>query len=264
MTRVEDWIDEEVLIVVKAYPTINRAHREAVCTAGITRDGRWLRLYPIYYRTLPKSKQFKKYDIVRLRTRKLRTDSRKESMEVHEQSIEVIGHLDTKDNWRKRKAWIEKWADESMCSVRQAQSITGQSMGVFRPLVVSDLVMEPYDPGRSNDHVQLNLLDRDWRPVPSPRHVFKLVYRCSCPDCRGHRQSIWDWEALQLYLRLMRERRSLDRVLAGVRERVIDGIFAPTNDTMVFCGNILLHPTAFIIGGFFYPKSEEEEQMTLF
>lgn len=264
MTRAEDWIDEEVLIVVKACPTSDRAHREAVCAAGITRDGRWLRLYPIYYRTLPESKQFRKYDIVRLRTRKLKTDSRRESVAVDEQSIEVIDHLDTADNWRKRRRWVERLVDESMCGIRRSREVTGQSMGAFRPLAVDDLVMEAYEPDRRHDQVQLNLLDQNWRPAPSPKHMFKLAYRCSDPDCRGHEQTIWDWEALQLYRKLMRDRRPLERVLAAMKEKVIDGIFASTNNTLVFCGNLVLHPTAFIIGGFFYPKGEEKEQMTLF
>ncbi len=38
---------EEAIIVVKAAPRLGTGHGETVCTAGITRDGCWVRLYPI-------------------------------------------------------------------------------------------------------------------------------------------------------------------------------------------------------------------------
>jgi len=39
-----------VLILVKSYPEISKTYAETVCTAGITEDGKWIRIYPLPYR----------------------------------------------------------------------------------------------------------------------------------------------------------------------------------------------------------------------
>ena len=44
-----------MLITAKTYPTISSRYNETVCTAGITTDWLFRRLYPICYRSLPKS-----------------------------------------------------------------------------------------------------------------------------------------------------------------------------------------------------------------
>ena len=50
-----------MLVTAKTYPTISSRYNETVCTAGITKDGLFRRLYPICYRSLPKSEKFAKY-----------------------------------------------------------------------------------------------------------------------------------------------------------------------------------------------------------
>jgi len=43
------------------YPHPSEGHRELVCTAGITENREWVRLYPIDYRYRPHGQQFHKY-----------------------------------------------------------------------------------------------------------------------------------------------------------------------------------------------------------
>ena len=41
-----------VFITVKAYPTLSYKYDELVCTAGITDEGKWMRIYPVPFRHL--------------------------------------------------------------------------------------------------------------------------------------------------------------------------------------------------------------------
>lgn len=43
---------EELLILVKTYPTLSKKYFELVCTAGINKNGEWRRIYPIPFRQL--------------------------------------------------------------------------------------------------------------------------------------------------------------------------------------------------------------------
>lgn len=42
-----NWEKKTVTIVTKAYPEQSKRHGSVACTAGITNDGKWIRLYPI-------------------------------------------------------------------------------------------------------------------------------------------------------------------------------------------------------------------------
>lgn len=56
-----------VLITVKTYPAPSARHGETVCIAGVRIDGdqpSFIRLYPIPFRMLEASSQFKKYQVI--------------------------------------------------------------------------------------------------------------------------------------------------------------------------------------------------------
>ena len=127
----------KVLITVMTYPHPSRGHQELVCTAGITEEGEWIRLYPIDYRYQPRDRQFKKYQSieVELEDEGHGNDNRRESRKPNLDTLQVIGEpLDTKNlsqnlservprpgnsvaetsfgigskkNWEKRRAYID-------------------------------------------------------------------------------------------------------------------------------------------------------------
>jgi hypothetical protein len=49
----------KILITVMTYPHPSRSYSELVCTAGITENLEWVRLYPVDYRYRPKDQQFR-------------------------------------------------------------------------------------------------------------------------------------------------------------------------------------------------------------
>lgn len=73
------WETKRILITVKAYPQPSSRYGEAVCVAGITEKGKWIRLYPVQFRDLPQEKQFKKYEWIEAKVIKSSDDTRPES-----------------------------------------------------------------------------------------------------------------------------------------------------------------------------------------
>ena len=43
-----EWMKKKVLVTVRTYPVPARKGVEVSCTAGITDDGKWIRLYSVY------------------------------------------------------------------------------------------------------------------------------------------------------------------------------------------------------------------------
>lgn len=99
-----DWRTEEIFLTVKAYPTISQRHHEASCMAGITRDGNWIRLYPVYFRDLEDDQKFKKYTWISARVKKS-PDFRQESHLVDSDSIQIHEEVSAKQ-WGRRNAIV--------------------------------------------------------------------------------------------------------------------------------------------------------------
>ena len=64
------WEAKGVLITVKTYSTPAHKGVEVSCTAGITDQNEWIRLYPIPYRYMDYDQRFKKYEWIELKARK--------------------------------------------------------------------------------------------------------------------------------------------------------------------------------------------------
>jgi hypothetical protein len=52
---------KRIYITVKTYPTLSEKYDELVCTAGISENGLWIRLYPLPFRKLDNEQKYKKY-----------------------------------------------------------------------------------------------------------------------------------------------------------------------------------------------------------
>lgn len=98
---------ERILITVKTYPTLSATYGELVCTAGLRKDGSWIRIYPIPFRRLEDFQKFEKYRIVEADVTRNWKDSRPESHRVDFQSLQLTDELlPTEDAWRERRRWV--------------------------------------------------------------------------------------------------------------------------------------------------------------
>ncbi len=99
---------KDILILIKTYPEISRKYTETVCTAGIIADTKELvRLYPVRYRYLAGKNRFSKYQWIKAKLKKAKSDIRPESYKLDEDSITLGGKIGTSGNWRERKQWVQ-------------------------------------------------------------------------------------------------------------------------------------------------------------
>ena len=255
----------ELLITVKSYPSPSKTYQETVCVAGIRVDSdpyEWIRLYPIRFRDLPRTAQFKKYQLVTLNVTRPSSDTRPETRRPIENTLVLGESLSTKGNWVDRRRFVEPLMSNSMCEVATENSATRKSLGIFRPAEVLDVVVSKEDddwtPKQQNILNEIQFWSQTKRPLEKIPYVFKLKYLCSAGKCKGHEQSIIDWEIAQLYRNVrsnLGAESDDDEVIAKVKGRIFD-ICSDKNNYALFVGNQHVHQRSFLILGFFYPKKE--------
>lgn len=197
-----------VLVTVKAYPGLSTRRGETVCVAGVRVDTEvpeWVRLYPVAFRDLPKTEQFKKYQLVDLRARKS-SDPRPESYSPNLSSL-ILGDVVTTGSdrqWQARWRLLETLAGATTtCELIRAQSQPRPrpSLGLVKPNVL-DAVVEP-NAGFDADKAELARIAAAENLFGAAKSVlepppFKVVYHYRCAGesaCSGHHSTLIDWEA---------------------------------------------------------------------
>lgn len=256
----------ELTVLVKATPVLTSALEESMCVAGVSSDAipRWIRLNPVPFRYLEDSARFKKYDQIRLRAIRPRRDRRPESWSPVEDSLSVLGSLDTEHGWSRRKEVVSALEIPTMCELwRENAAGSGQgirSLGIVRPVHKPKLVIVPRKPEKlrawkekaSAIGAQSSLFggrSDPKTPLEAIPWVFRYQYTCADVACRGHDQSIIDWEVVALYRRV-RDRPDWQSLM---REKFVDEMWASNRDSVLFVGNQAQHPQSFLVLGVFWP-----------
>jgi hypothetical protein len=134
-----------ILITVKTYPIPSAKYDELVCTAGVTSAGDFVRLYPINFRDLPYSQQYRKYQWIEVEAEKHRgRDVRKESYRPNCDSIRMLGEpIPTKKggDWSDRARFVLQRVSQSMEDLKRQQEIDRTSLGIFKPKEIYDLTI---------------------------------------------------------------------------------------------------------------------------
>jgi hypothetical protein len=260
-----EWLQREALITVKAYPNPSAKYFETVCVAAITAEEAWVRLYPVNFRSLPETQRFKKYQRVRLRMKKHHRDRRPESFGPDEHSFELLDVIESDDGWRDRWRWLRPTLGPSMCDLQRQQKATGKSLGCIKPRVVEAFEIEdaPLDwSGRKKATMEQMLLfdavDTKLEKIP---FVFRYRYRCEDEHCRGHSQSIIDWELMELYRNVRRHSPCGDELKRKIREKYLDELCGANKDTHFFVGNHSLYPGSFMVLGVFWPPRSTQREL---
>lgn len=255
---VQGWENKKVLITVKTYPTPAWKGGEVICTAGITENGKWIRLFPIPFRFLSGPQQFSKYQWITASVRKSPSDPRKESHLVDRDSISVNPEkIDTTNYWQKRKDIVLPLLSTSLCDL-QAQRDKNEfpTLGIIKPKIDS-LTIESASEDWSAEELarlsQLNLIDdvSSLRRLEKIPYTFKYQFHCSKPGCTGHNMSCSDWEISEAY-RTFRNKYGKDWE-SKLRDKFENGMINKC-DTYFYVGTIHGHPNAWIVIGLFYPQ----------
>jgi hypothetical protein len=259
------WERVDVVITVKAYPTASTRYRETVCVAGI-RPGilgsaELIRLYPVPFRSMEYSDQFKKWEIVNLPVQRHPSDLRPESFRPNVDAITRIAWLSSDNRWAQRRPYMEQVPVLSMCELRARQRENGQSLGVVDPGEVQDMVISPRDPAEIESSKSSLAIDTrslfddgdDFEGAEVPPFHFRYHFRCAdCAPSRQHQMSNIDWEIMQAF-RSWRAQYGEERALEHVRSKWVDEICSPKKDTLFFSGNMHQHPGSFLVLGAWWP-----------
>ena len=261
---------ERLLILVKTYPTLSTKYGETVCTAAMRDDGSWVRLYPVPFRRLGETEQYRKYDWLECRIVRNTQDRRPESYRpVDESELQAVAHIGTQDQWHERrqlvlgKAKVSDKLDELILGAKQNEI----SLAVFKPAKVIDFIVEKeesrdWDPKKLSAmraHIdQLSLFDdNEWRKTfrVIPKLPYKFSYRFD--DANGQRSQlqILDWEIGALFWNCLRrdQRQNEQAAIEKVRAKYFDEFVG--KDLHFFLGTTLqfhsISPNPWLIIGVF-------------
>lgn len=258
----------KVLILVKAAPVLTRELDETMCVAGIRLDTdavEWLRLHPVPFRDLNDDSKFKKYEVVTVDVTSPKTDRRPETWSPVHGSIVRGEALGTDAGWAQRSALVDQLPERTMCELVEANR-TGSgagvpSLAVVRPIEPPTMKISQRDQAQlatwrtraAGAAARLSLFDDPDTEKPPFEVVpwrFQYQYRCAAPSCRGHEQTIVDWEILALWRHV---RRSADWQEQVVKRFCVD--LWEGRDTVLFVGNQEQHPISFLVLGVFWPPA---------
>jgi len=250
-------VKKRILITVKAPPNPSKKYQETNCCAGVDLDsGQLIRLYPIPFRLLDDSKKFPKYTIIRVSCQKPLRDKRVESYKVDQESIEILGRLDTKNKWAKRKQIVLPTISPSFCQIFQDIKLN-KSLVVFKPCNVqfsAKKVSLRDQEKQEAPYRQYWLFDKQLKPIKQIPFAFYYNFKCyNLPSCPGHTLSIHDWEITQSY-RAWRYKYPSQTVLLQKIEQKWMEICSPKKDVYFYVGNMWQRPKQFMVLGVFYPQ----------
>lgn len=254
---------EQILIVVKTYPTPSAKSIEASCTAGITKAGQFLRLYPIPFRFLDDTQKFRKYQEIEASIWPA-SDGRPESHKIDPDSIRILGDpLPTVSHWAERRSRISHLEKHCMCCIQNEQRANGApTLGFFKPYEILGLVIEDTSEKWMTEELEKLRQRSFWTPqdivdLEKIPYRFKYHFRCDHAECNGHKQSCTDWELSQSYRRWRAtyggdwQEKFVQRYETEMIERF---------DTHFYAGTVHQHPNSWILVGLWYPLKRNEGQ----
>jgi hypothetical protein len=250
------WITKRVLVAVKTYPVPAQKTIEASCTGGVTKEGNWIRLFPVPYRSLDQDKRFERWQWIDVEVTKPTSDPRPESFKLKPDRIEIVGEVGKTDGWRERREILRPLIRPSMCHIkRERDEKKYPTLGLFKPAQIRRLILEPTNSQWTADELRILQSDTLFQKAPNETlekipFDFKYEFRCSDPACGSHTMTCTDWEMAQAYRR-WRKRYGNDWEKAFRQRFEVDMI--QKFDTHFFVGTHSQHPHIWIVVGLFYP-----------
>jgi hypothetical protein len=254
-----EFIRKRVLITVRTYPVPATKGVEVSCTAGITDDRKWIRLFPMPYRLLDDESKFKKYQWIEVNVSKAKNDSRPESYNPQVDNIQIGKTLSSERDWWARWDVMRPLLNSSLCELQDDCQCNGHpSLGFIKPKI-ERLLIEPSETqwtSKQQDALRQTSLfhkapETELEKIPFD---FKYEFRCGKVFCTGHRMTCTDWEMGQSYRSWRRQYR--DNWEQVFRQRYETEMIEKF-DTHFFVGNLHQYPNAWIVVGLFYPPQQK-------
>lgn len=254
-------VTERLLIIAKTYPSPSSKYREVSCVAAVNDGGELRRLFPIPFRLLEQSSQFKKWDWITAKVMTPNDDKRPESRRIDIDSIQKVGHIDTgrKRDWAERLRVVEPHIIDNTDDLESRRLSTGQSLGFIRPSKLIGLEISKSDEPTWSEKDLVNLEksgmfdseDSRKRPLLEKLPLdFYFHYECKTSEgIKLCKHKIIDWEAGELYRTCLRDYGS--RWEAKFRQRLEEDF--SKKELVFMMGNMHRFPHQWLIVAFMYP-----------
>lgn len=227
---------ERVLITVKTYPTLSRKYGETVCTAGVREDGSWIRIYPVPFRRLDETEQYRKFDWIEADFIPSKSDPRPETHHPADLTKLIpIDHMGTEDDWRERRELLLGRAKvfDRLESLMIGAKENALSLAVFKPAKIRDFIWEEDEREWKAEKLaqmrdkarQVELFTEEaWRETFKviPKLPFAFSYRFEDADGRESTMQVLDWECGQLFWNCLRRSGDEADARKKVREKYLD------------------------------------------
>jgi hypothetical protein len=255
------WETKKVLVTVKAYPEESAKYKESVCTAGITDEGEWIRLYPIPFEIFRGPKKFSKYDWIEVQCKPVSGEklSRKESYKIRPDTIKVIdSSLNMRPtNWVERNKIILPLIDKSIEELQYKFELDRTSLGLIRPKEIYEFykIQELNEEERQiAKYAQITLDGMIRKQLEKIPYVFKYKFICDDNKCKGHNILCEDWELLEAWRKWQSRYKTEELLWSKIYEKFYDYFINKTN-LHFYMGTHSLFPTWLIIGIYYPPKN---------
>jgi len=266
----------KVLITVKTYPAISEKYGEIVCTAGITEEGKWIRIYPLPFRKIDYNKRFQKYEWVELDLKRNSSDFRPESYRpLNYSEIKSLGKIEADGGaWNERRKYILKnvYTNLGKLIAEAKNKNICTSLAVFKPKKIHKFTYEKTN--REWDIKKIRFLESEklqgglfnseeedeienFEVVSKVPYKFKFEFEDDSNKVSN--LMIEDWEIGMLYWNSLKSSGGDETIACEkVKKKYYDD-FAQTKDYYFFLGTTKQHhyvaPNPFVIIGDFRPKS---------
>ena len=266
---------KKVLINVTTYPLPSRSYDELVCTAGITENGDWIRIYPVplsFLIDLKGSGKLKnvKYTWIELDLNKRRDDFRPESHSPGNydfKDIKIGETIGTKGNWALRKdLCLKNLYTNKNKLINDSKDPQNVSLATFKPSKILGLEIEKDERDWKEEWKQLrkqgNLFETV-KPIETliPKLPYKFYYKFLDNEGNESRLMIEDWEIGALYWNCLRNADNDENEALNKVKEQYETNFINNKDLYLFLGTTMewhrrRAPNPFVIIGVFYPKKE--------
>lgn len=184
---------------MKALPHRSSNYAETVCCAGVGRNRKWRRLYPVQFRILDPAQKFTRWQWLSYQYTTSAKDRRIESQKVIPETIKRLEKVKKKE----RAAFLSPLVRNSLTDADANQ----ESLTLIRPKLIDFSWKAKTDEELSKERIehaklanQYSLLDKiDTKPLNPCPYVFRLKWRDR--NNKPHSHTCDDWETSTAFFR---------------------------------------------------------------
>jgi len=186
-------LKDECVILIKAQPHRSSSYFETVCCAGVGRDRKWRRQYPVPFRILKEDQKFGRWTWIKYEYVQPKDDMRRESQKVLSHTLMTAGQMRTEE----RASFLSPLVRNSL---READSAR-DSLALVRPQSI-EISAHPKSDSELTKEIekhkalasQLSLLEGDAHAEPLKPCRMQFIVNWKDHDGKMHRQECDDWE----------------------------------------------------------------------